>query len=120
MSRSEQHRSERRQKHLAGNLPPGQLVKVLRRAKRRSWLELTWSFPRERDCLAGFLALESAEVLAGCKPANLIRLANRNQLCGRNLYRLWLRFGPELLAGSPLRVCCKAARPQVFPACWRR
>lgn len=89
--------------------PPRQhsrLLKVLPRAKRRSWLELTWNFPGERDCLASFIALETAEVLAGHKPANLVRLINRPQLCGRNLYRLWQHYGRQLLDGSPLEACC--------------
>jgi hypothetical protein len=41
------------------------------------------------DCLTAHLMLECAEVLAGVKPANLISISNRPQLCGRNLYRLW-------------------------------
>jgi len=41
------------------------------------------------DCLTAHLMLECAEVLAGVKPANLISISNRPQLCGRNLYQLW-------------------------------
>jgi len=105
MSRSEPHPDPTRRQP-ARQLPPQQLTGILQRARRRSWLELAWQFPRERECLAGFLALESAEVLSGCKPANLIRLANRPQPCGRNLFALWERFGRELLAASALEVCC--------------
>ncbi len=76
----------------------------LRKGSRRNWLELAWDFPDERDCLASFLALETAEVLAGAKPANLIRLSNRQQLCGRNLHHLWRSFGASLLADSKLQV----------------
>lgn len=48
------------------------------------------------DCLTAHLMLECAEVLAGVKPANLITLVNRNQLCGRNLYQLWQSHHEEL------------------------
>lgn len=48
------------------------------------------------DCLTAHLMLECAEVLAGVKPANLISLVNRNQLCGRNLYQLWQSHHGEL------------------------
>jgi hypothetical protein len=63
---------------------------------------LTWNFPEERDCLASFLVLEAAEVLAGVKPANLVQLRNRLQPCGRNLHQLWQEHGTALLADSPL------------------
>lgn len=46
-------------------------------------------FNNPLDCLTAHLILECAEVLAGVKPANLISLGNRPQLCGRNLYQLW-------------------------------
>ena len=48
------------------------------------------------DCLTAHLMLECAEVLAGVKPANLISLGNRPQLCGRNLYQLWQSHHEEL------------------------
>jgi len=48
------------------------------------------------DCLTAHLMLECAEVLAGVKPANLISLGNRPQLCGRNLYQLWQSHHGEL------------------------
>ncbi len=73
------------------------------RRSRTSWLDLTWKFPDERDCLASFLALEAAEVLAGVKPANLVQLRNRRQPCGRNLHQLWRLHSNALLAGSPLK-----------------
>lgn len=59
------------------------------------------------DCLTAHLMLECAEVLAGVKPANLISLVNRNQLCGRNLYQLWQLHHGELatrLAGLTIKV----------------
>jgi hypothetical protein len=48
------------------------------------------------DCLTAHLMLECAEVLAGVKPANLISLGNRPQVCGRNLYQLWQSHHEEL------------------------
>lgn len=74
-----------------------------RRCSRASWLDLTWNFPDERDCLASFLALEAAEVLARVKPANLVQLRNRRQPCGRNLHHLWQIHSSALLADSPLQ-----------------
>ena len=53
-------------------------------------------FSNPLDCLTAHLMLESAEVLAGVKPANLISLGNRPQLCGRNLYQLWQSHHSEL------------------------
>lgn len=53
-------------------------------------------FSNPLDCLTAHLMLECAEVLAGVKPANLISLGNRSQLCGRNLYQLWQSHHDEL------------------------
>jgi hypothetical protein len=78
----------------------------LKAGEWRHWLEVSWRFSDEQDCLASFIALETAEVLAGVKPANLIRVANRTQLCGRNLFQLWKRHSAALLRDSKLRVCC--------------
>lgn len=74
-----------------------------RRSAKTSWLDLAWKFPDERDCLASFLALEASEVLAGVKPANLVKLRNRRQPCGRNLHQLWRLHSQTLLAESPLK-----------------
>jgi len=68
------------------------------------WHSVSRRFPEARDCLASFLAYESAEVLAGTKPANLINLVDRDHHCGRNLYRLWKESGRALLGQSGL-VC---------------
>lgn len=70
----------------------------------KGWQEISRNFPGERDCLASFLALECAEVLAGKKPANLINLANKRRSCGRNMYRLWATHGLSLIEESELRV----------------
>lgn len=69
---------------------------------RPSWMDFAWNFPDERECLASFLVLEAAEVLAGVKPANLVQLRNRCQPCGRNLHQLWQKHGVALLEDSPL------------------
>lgn len=70
--------------------------------KPPSWHQLSRRFAGERECLAAFLAMETAEVLEGVKPANLINLADRRQPCGRNLFQLWQRHGHSLLAASGL------------------
>lgn len=68
------------------------------------WRDLSPRFSNERDCLAAFLAVETAELLDGVKPGNLVNLVNRTQACGRNLYQLWRRFGLGLLACTGLDV----------------
>ena len=69
---------------------------------RPMWLELSRRFPDDRDCLACYLALESAEVLEGVKPANLVNIVNKRRSCGRNLYMLWKNQGSALLQHSGL------------------
>lgn len=76
------------------------------RKPRGSWRGLASQFSDARDCLAAFLALETAEVLAGVKPANLLRLSDRRQPCGRNLLHLWRCYGSLLLDASPLQALC--------------
>jgi hypothetical protein len=78
--------------------------------KRAGWQELSRLYPRDRDCLASFLALELAEVLQGAKPANLVCLANKRRPCGRNPYLLWKEHGAALLAESGLKVRVLADR----------
>ena len=73
-----------------------------RHPKAPTWHQLALRFSGERECLAAFLAMETAEVLEGVKPANLINLADRRQPCGRNLFQLWQRHGRSLLAASGL------------------
>lgn len=50
---------------------------------RPMWQELSRRFPHDRDCLASYLALETAEVLEGVKPANLVNVVNKRRSCGR-------------------------------------
>lgn len=71
---------------------------------RCPWVAVSWRFPDETACLASFLALEGAEVIAGAKPANLFRIVNRRQSCGRNLVDLWHRHGERLMAATPLEI----------------
>ncbi len=67
-----------------------------------TWVDVAGLFPAPQECLAAFLAIAAAEVLAGVKPANLIRIVNRRLPCGRRMYRLWQKYGSELLQSSPL------------------
>jgi hypothetical protein len=64
---------------------------------RPVWEDFSEFFPDERDCLAAYLVLESAEVLEGTKPANLVNVVNRRRPCGRNLYLLWKKHGTGLI-----------------------
>jgi len=72
---------------------------------RPLWSRLAERFPGERECLAAYVALETAEVLAEAKPASLLGTPNRDRACGRNLYTLWKEHGHELLADTPLQAC---------------
>jgi hypothetical protein len=78
--------------------------------RRPAWFELANRFADERECLASYLALETAEILEGVKPANLINIADHQRGCGRNLYSLWQRYGAALLRRSGLRVRQMAQR----------
>jgi len=69
---------------------------------RPSWQQIAPRFSGERECLASYLALETAEVLAGEKPANLLNLVKGPRRCGRNLHRAWVSQGAELLRGVGL------------------
>jgi len=71
-----------------------------------TWVDVAGLFPAPQECLAAFVAIAAAEVLSGAKPANLIRIANRRLPCGRRMYRLWQKYGSDLLKNSPL-----SARP---------
>lgn len=78
--------------------------------RRPSWHEFAERFSDEKECLAAFLALETAEILEGAKPANLLSIVNRTRPCGRNLHQLWQRHGAELLGQSGLHVKVMAER----------
>ncbi|ABK98418.1 DUF3793 family protein [Pelobacter propionicus] len=72
--------------------------------QRPSWLWIAHRYPSGMDCLAAFIALEAAEVLAGEKPSVLIGVPDRARACGRNLHSLWLEHGAELME----RTCLSA------------
>lgn len=69
---------------------------------RAHWSDIAGRFPEEMECIAAFIALETAEVLAGAKPATLLNIPNKRRECGQNLHTLWKRYGHEILADSPL------------------
>ncbi|WP_305042136.1 DUF3793 family protein [Geoalkalibacter sp.] len=78
--------------------------------KRPAWNEFAARFSDDQECLASFLALETAEILEGAKPANLLSIINRKRPCGRNLYQLWQRHGAALLSRSGLHFRVMAER----------
>ncbi len=69
---------------------------------RPLWSRLAERFPNEKEHLATYVALETAEVLAEAKPASLLSIPNRERACGRNLNSIWKEHGHELLADTPL------------------
>lgn len=76
--------------------------KVKPRHLRTSWQEISNRFCEPQECFAAYLALESAEVIAGVKPANLISIPNRTYSCGINLYRIWKECGNEVAQTAQL------------------
>lgn len=72
------------------------------KAMRPLWGDITGRFCDPRECLASYLALETAEVIAGVKPANLISIPNRNHSCGSNPYFHWKKWGSEVAAAAQL------------------
>ncbi len=68
--------------------------------RRTVWRDIASRFFKPQDCLASFLALESAEVIAGVKPANLFSIPNRTYACGRNPYLLWEKWGQEVVGAT--------------------
>lgn len=71
--------------------------------RRTVWKDFASRFFEPQDCLASFLALESAEVIAGVKPANLFPIPNRTYACGRNPYQLWRVWGREVVGATCLK-----------------
>lgn len=74
------------------------------RQHRTTWRDIAALFCDPRECLASYLALESAEVIAGAKPANLISIPNQAYPCGQNPYQLWKRCGHEIVGATFLDV----------------
>lgn len=72
------------------------------KARRTVWGDIATRFSEPAACLASFLALESAEVVAGIKPANLFSMPNRAYACGKNPYQLWKQWGRSIVETSRL------------------
>lgn len=70
--------------------------------RRDTWADISHRFTDDRDCLASFLALNAAEVIAGEKPGNLFNIVNRPRACGKNLYVAWKEHGLSLIAQAGL------------------
>jgi hypothetical protein len=68
-----------------------------------TWVDLINRFPSQHECLAAFVVSSAAEVIAGVKPANLIRIVRRTLACGRCMHQLWLEHGAEVLQHSALQ-----------------
>lgn len=66
------------------------------------WTRMASRLADDRACLSAFIAFHAAEVLAGVKPGNLVTIHDKVHPCGRNLLRLWRRYGAGLLQNSPL------------------
>lgn len=77
---------------------------------RTTWNDIAGRFCEPRECLAAYLALETAEVIAGVKPANLISIPNRTRSCGSNMYRYWKRWGHEVAGLARLESCTLSER----------
>lgn len=69
-----------------------------------TWVDLINRYPSSRECLAAFVVSSAAEVIAGVKPANLIRIIKRTLPCGRCMHHLWQEHGAGLLKRSSLQV----------------
>ncbi len=67
-----------------------------------TWVDLVGLYPASQECLETFLVASAAEVIAGAKPANLIRIVNKELPCGRSIFRLWRQYGAEVLNGTVL------------------
>lgn len=76
----------------------------VRRQRRTTWRDIANLFCDPRECLASYLALEAAEVLAGVKPANLISIPDQVSPCGQNPCQLWRKYGKEIIGATTLEV----------------
>lgn len=72
---------------------------------RPAWKQIAPRFSNEQDCLAAFIALEAAEVIAGVKPSALISIPNRPLSCGRNLFTLWHKHATAILGNTNISAC---------------
>ena len=71
--------------------------------RRPLWTDIDSRHFSPRECLVSYLALETAEVIAGVKPANLVSIPNRPLPCGRNHYSLWKALGHEVVDATHLQ-----------------
>lgn len=69
-----------------------------------SWRQVACRHGEDRECLASFFAWQSAEVLAGGKPANLFNVLARSLPCGRDMAALWDEHADEVAARSDTRI----------------
>lgn len=79
--------------------------------KKPVWIDIADRYPDDRDCLAAFIAFETAEVLDGVKPSCLINLTDRPRRCGRKIYSIWKEHGEDLLRWSLLEARVMVERP---------
>jgi hypothetical protein len=70
--------------------------------RKPGWNDIAARFSTDRDCLAAFVALQAAEVLAGAKPSNLVSMVKKRPPCGRDFRALWKEHGPGLIVESSL------------------
>jgi len=89
---------------LAGSRPGPCCTRATRSQRELTWVDLINRYPSPRECLAAFVVSSAAEVIAGVKPANLIRIIRRTLSCGRCMYQLWQKYGAEVLQDSSLQV----------------
>lgn len=71
-------------------------------SRELTWVDLVGFYPAPVECLESFLVASAAEVIAGVKPANLIRILNRDLPCGRSIFELWHRYGAKVIEGTVL------------------
>lgn len=81
------------------------------RGRKPVWTDIAGRFSDDRDCLAAFLAFETAEVLAGVKPSALINLPDRQRSCGKNFFSIWKEHGQDLIRESALAGTVLVERP---------
>ena len=74
------------------------------------WHMLAPRYTSDRERLAAYLALETSEVLAGVKPANLLNMPKKRLTLEYEFYPAWQRYGCELLQETGLQVEIMAER----------
>ncbi len=74
------------------------------------WHLLAPRYTSDRERLAAYLALETAEVLAGVKPANLLNMPKKRHRLEYNFYSAWQEHGREILETTGLQVEIMADR----------